>query len=178
MIVIKSKDMIYYGDSPDEFGYSYLSEHTLKLPGNRFIFKSEQHPEVTLVVGMTGLTRDILRYDIAFPKHIDVSSIQSEVMPNLIKCLEDLDEFKSPEKHILKGEIILITSGRVFFINRRLIVEEIFNHLYIGAYINIGNLILNMQKDAHPEERIIYVYEHLTKHLSYKATEILFEKIV
>lgn len=178
MIVIKSKDMIYYGDSLDEFGYSYLTENSLKLTGNRLMFKSEQHPEVTLVVAITGLTRDVLRYDITFPKHIDVSSIQSEVIPKLIECLEELDEFKNSEKRILKGEIILITSGRVFFINRRLIVEEIFNHLYIGAYINIGNLILNMHKDAHPEERIIYVYEHLTKHLSFKATEILFEKIL
>lgn len=177
MIIIKSNNQIYIGYSIDEFGYSHLTKNTLKLDGNQFLFKSNLDSTVTIVCNEVGLLRDIYRFDIKYPKELTVYSIQTEVIPQLKSFVLDMGEFKDLKEKTFKENAVLIKNNRIFLITTKGYVEEIFESCFVGDYQKGANLILEIHKDAHPETRIIYVYDYLVSVYNTKFSEIFFEKI-
>lgn len=176
MIVIKSEQNIYIGYSIHEFGYSHLTNETLKLDGNLFVFKSQQNKDVTILCNEVGLFRDILRYDFQYPDELSILTIQQDVMPQINAFVKDLDEFKDANK-TFKTNFFIIKDKNIFFISNNGFVEEIYDHYYIGDYQLGANMILNMHKDAHPETRIICVYDYLVSVYNMKANELIFNRL-
>jgi len=177
MIIIKSSNQIYIGYSIHEFGYSHLTKNTLRLYGNQFLFKSNIDPTVTIICNEVGLLRDIYRFEIKYPQELSVYSIQTAVIPQLNSCAADMEEFKDSKEKTFKENCILIKNNRIFLITTKGYVEEIFDSCFVGDYQKSANVILDIHKHAHPENRIIYVYDYLESVYNTKFSEIIFEKI-
>lgn len=177
MIVIKSEQNIYIGYSIHEFGYSHLTNETLKLDGNLFLFNSFKNNDIKIICNEVGLFRDILRFDIDYPDELSTYSIQTNVIPQIQSCVKELDEYKELKTKTFKTNFLIIKDKKIFFITNKGFVEEIYDHYYIGDYQLGANMILNMYKDAHPETRIIYVYDYLVSVYNTKLNEIIFEKL-